>query len=123
MTRESVTEALQLRPPELDSGRDLTFERMFTAEAGASVRMPVEELIVFSERRSPGPIRDLPTRDFGREVLEELADSRNYLGWMAQQAYLSPTPDAELVALIAEALQGTIVTFTKAHAARLRWVG
>ena len=104
--------------------RDVAFERAWTTQAAESVRVRADELIAFAELRAGhGPVRDLLTRDMGREVREELADARNYLVWWALQASCQREPDGELTALIAGALQPVIVAFDWASRARLRQAG
>lgn len=103
--------------------RDLAFESMWTMMAAATVSVDPERLIAFAEQRAgDGPVRDMATRDFGREVIEELADARNYLVWMAAQ--LAGSDDrGELAGLINEALGGalasTVLAFDRAERVRL----
>ena len=104
--------------------RDVAFERAWTVQAGESVHVRVDELLAFAELRAGhGGVRELATRDFGLEVREELADSRNYLVWWAQQASCAREPDGELTSMIARALQPVVVAFDWASKARLRQAG
>lgn len=101
--------------------RDLAFERAWTEGAGAAARVGVVELVRFAELRAgDGPVRELATRDFAREVLEELADARNYLVWHALQASTGTPADGELTSGIAGALAGVAVAFDHAWWARQR---
>ena len=71
----------------VDRDRDIAVERELTREAAKRVAADPEPLVLFAEARSDkGPVRDFPTRDFEREVREELADARNYLVWGIYQA-------------------------------------
>jgi hypothetical protein len=64
--------------------RDVAFERRETVLAAG--RAPSAALIAFAEERAgTSDVRDVHRRDFGREVLEELADCRNYLVWWMGQ--------------------------------------
>lgn len=104
--------------------RDLHFERERTAEAASALTaVRPDRLIEFAELRAGhGPVRDIETRDFGRELLEELADARNYATWWARQLALWPPEDADLhIALatsISWSLAHTAVAFQHATQAR-----
>lgn len=69
--------------------RDTALERELTLEAGglAGCRGAAEQLAMFAEGRAgTGPVLDLHVRDFRRELLEEIADGRNYAIWDWLQA-------------------------------------
>ena len=69
--------------------RDLAWERLWSQSAARSAGVDAHYLTAFAEERSgEGPVRDLSTRDFLQEVLEELADARNYLVWKRRQMEL-----------------------------------
>lgn len=107
--------AATIAPP----ARDLEFERDWTRQAGESIHVDVDDLIRFAESRAGGvPVRQLQTRDFTREVLEELADARNYLVWRAQQELGRAVPDGEVVGEVARALQSVAVAFAAASLLR-----
>lgn len=70
-----------------DRERVVAVERELTVEAARRVGADPEPLYVFAEQRAnKGPIRDFDSRDFEREVREELADARSYIIWGIQQA-------------------------------------
>ena len=66
--------------------RNLEVEREITFRAAGDNNI-AESIIQYSESRMmQGPWRDLLTRDFRTDLLEELADARNYLcGWADQR--------------------------------------
>ncbi len=85
--------------------RDLRFERAFTMQAAEAGGVGFAELIRFAEQRAGDePVRDPGGRDFVLEVLEELADARNYLVWLAAWILTQPGHDPQLLARIAEVL-------------------
>ena len=69
---------------DLERPRNTRFERMVTRMA-ASIK--VDSLNRMAEARADkfGPLRPKPCRDLRREVMEELADARNYLVWWIQE--------------------------------------
>ena len=104
--------------------RDLEFERERTTEAArALTAVAPERLITFAELRAgSAPVRDLETRDFGREVLEELADARNYAVWWQRQLMLYAPDDPDLHIGLSVAISWTLahtaVAFQHANQAR-----
>lgn len=102
--------------------RDLGFERRWTAQAATSVHADHERLSDYAEARAgSGPVIDLDSRNFAREVAEELADARNYLCWWAQQ--LAARDDhqelaGEINQEIGQALSAVALAYE--HAARAR---
>jgi hypothetical protein len=99
--------------------RDTAFERAWTTQAAETVHVDAEGLNDFAELRAgDGPVRDLETRDFGREIVEELADARNYLTWRALQEMHRLEADGELTEMVAHALAA--VTLAYDWAARIR---
>lgn len=78
--------------------RDVTFELEATITAARSVN--VDHLNQFATLRADagGAYRPAPERDLHREVLEELADARNYLVWWMQRV-VAGEDDADPVAL------------------------
>jgi len=68
-------------------------------------------------------VRDLASRDFGREVREELADARNYLCWMALQQMAVTDPDEELIALVLYALASVAQAYEYARRMKRRQAG
>lgn len=102
--------------------RDLAFERRWTELAAESAHVDAEHLTSFAEQRAgTSPVRDQATRNFGREVLEELADARNYLCWFAEQVLVADDHGdlaGEINQAIGQALAATAVAFE--HAARAR---
>lgn len=100
--------------------RDLAFERRWTEMAAAAANVDAERLSAFAEQRAgTSHVRDLQGRNFAREVLEELADARNYLCWWAAQ--LLATDDhgdmaGEINEAIGQSLSATAAAFE--HAAR-----
>jgi hypothetical protein len=103
--------------------RVLDFERRWTNDAAATVTaVPPARLIAFAEARAgDAPVRDIDSRDFGRELREELADARNYAVWWLEQIGLAEIVDTNLAAdisrAIAEALAATAVAFEHADRA------
>jgi hypothetical protein len=68
-----------------DLDRDLVVERALTSAAGNDQPVAALELSEFAEDRAgTGPVVDVEQRDFALEALEELADARNYLVWLAR---------------------------------------
>ena len=72
--------------------RDLLGERVLTLQASPLEMSPPDALAAaqhlsqFAEHRAGrGPVVDLPTRDFRQEILEEIADGRNYACWLHEQ--------------------------------------
>jgi hypothetical protein len=124
----SEAQAATIEPPLMSTARiqrapvrDLDFERSWTRQAGEAVKAESAELIRFAEARAGGrPVKDLAGRDFTRELLEELADARNYCVWRAQQELAKPQPDGEVVAAVGRALEATVLAFAAAW--RLRSV-
>lgn len=102
--------------------RDFAFERSWTEQAAASAGATSDRLIAFAELRAgDGPVRDAAARNFGREVVEELADARNYLVWWAEQVVRSASLDelaGELSEAIGECLAAVSVAYEKAERAR-----
>lgn len=91
----SVTPLGGSKPPVMI--RDLNWERAFTARAAEAGGVRCVLLSRFAEDRAgAGDVR-APDRDFPLEVLEELADARNYLVWTATREMLKPTPAEELL--------------------------
>jgi len=81
----------------LEVEREITFRAAGDNDVAASI-------IQFSESRmDEGPWRDLLTRDFQQDLLEELSDARNYLcGWADQrvvQGFEDALTSAQLQAL------------------------
>jgi hypothetical protein len=104
--------------------RDVEFERAWTRQAGESARVDVDELVAFAELRAGGEIVwDLDDRNFAREVLEELADARNYLVWWALQEALRRDPDGEVTAAVTAALAAVAVAYAAALRGRARALG
>jgi hypothetical protein len=70
--------------------RDLDLERRITADAAAELHLDPEQvgdLVLFAEARAgDAPWRNLATRDWRTEALEEFADGRNYLVALIIQA-------------------------------------
>jgi hypothetical protein len=67
-----------------DRPRDLAFERAFTISAASGTGVNPTPLIDLAEHRAPpDPIRDFLLRDWSVEGLEEGADWRNYVCWLA----------------------------------------
>lgn len=109
------------------SARNLDHERDWTHKIGRLQGVPVDELIALSEQRAgTGDVRDLETRDFGREALEELADTRNYLLWwmeqIAQSSSGSFSERADLITTISRALGNTASAFDHAIAAQTAYI-
>jgi hypothetical protein len=103
--------------------RDIGFERRWTALAASTVHADGTRLSDFAEARAGrGPVRDISTRNFAREVLEELADARNYLVWWIEQLATAPGPPDELAGEISEALGQALAATALAyeHATRAR---
>lgn len=112
-------------PDEAD--RDLGIERDWADHACR--RLPAADLARlndFAEQRAGHAIvRDLKARDFATEVLEELADARNYLAWWDQQIAATPTPAATTTGArmaareaLQEALVAVAVAFRTTELAR-----
>jgi hypothetical protein len=92
----------------------LTVERNLAAERHRVLRAVPSDLQIAAraldrfaaQRAGDRPIRDADGRDFATEVLEELADARNYLVWWAEQLErlgrpeLAPTIDAALLGVV-----------------------
>lgn len=77
--------------------RNVDFERTATEQYAHG--MDVDELIRFSQARADahGPTRPARPQGLRREVLEELADARNYLVWWLQAIHhdeIEGDPDA-----------------------------
>jgi hypothetical protein len=88
------------------------------------MRVDASELNRFAQLRAgDGPVRELATRDFTRELLEELADARNYSVWRALQEVVKPNPDGELTALVAGGLASIAASFDWATRIRRREQG
>ena len=109
----------------MDVRRDLQHERQLTTEAAASVSArPPARLNEFAEIRSApyGPVvHDITGRDFSREIVEELADARNYACWWIQQlghVQVDEHLAGELTTAIARTLASTAVAFAHATEAR-----
>lgn len=106
-----------------DHLRVLEFERQVTRDAAARAHaIPPTRLIALAELRAGGaPVRDIETRDFGRELREELADGRNYAVWWIEQMGLCHpnTPVyADVVGAIGRSLAATAVAFHEAEQAQ-----
>jgi hypothetical protein len=102
--------------------RDIALEREWTKQAAASVNATSDRLIAFAEARAgQAPVRERDTRNFGREVLEELADARNYLVWWVEQIARLHSSD-DLAGEITEAVGQTLaaVAIAYEHADRAR---
>lgn len=98
--------------------RDLKLERRLTATFAD------EALGSFAESRTlAGPVNNLHGRDFPLEVMEELADARNYAVWGVQQLDEHPVSDAlrgELEMFYGMVLKAVGEAFTASrHASRL----
>jgi hypothetical protein len=92
--------------------RDLPFERTLTEQAAEAGSVGSAVLIHFAEERAgAGPVRDPDARDFPLEVLEELADARNYLVWLAGWVMAQPGHDPQVLAAISEVLILVAVAF------------
>lgn len=81
----------------LEVEREITFRAAGDNDVAASI-------IQYSEARmNDGPWRDLLTRNFRTDLLEEISDARNYLcGWADQRrvlGYEDPLNSAQLQAL------------------------
>jgi alkylation response protein AidB-like acyl-CoA dehydrogenase len=102
--------------------RDVMFERRWTALAAASARIDDDRLSSFAEQRAgDAPVRDLETRNFAREVLEELADARNYLVWWSQQVTAlddSSELTGEIIEQLGQSLASVATAFGAAERAR-----
>lgn len=95
--------------------RDLALERMLTSQAGelAGVRWAV--LTHFAEHRAKsGPVLEPDGRDLAMEVLEELADARNYLVWRAVSETRRRPPDDDVLAHASRALIHVVRAFDAA---------
>lgn len=108
--------------------RDIGFERRWTALAAASVHADGARLSDFAEARAGrGPVRDLAMRQFAREVLEELADARNYLVWWVEQVIAAGEHDelsGEITEAIGQALAAVALAYehaTRARALNVEW--
>jgi hypothetical protein len=102
--------------------RNVAFERRWTSQAAEVVHVNAERLIEYAEHRAgPAPVRDLDTRNFAREVVEELADARNYLVWWAEQltrADNGSDETGEMTSEICAALSHVAAAFEHAERAR-----
>jgi hypothetical protein len=118
--------------PRMNGGppaRDISFERRWTALAASTVHADGARLSDFAEARAgTEPVRDQATRNFAREVLEELADARNYLVWWIEQIVAGGGREDELSGEITEqlgqALAATASAYehaTKARALTVEW--
>lgn len=116
-----------MTPPFHTINRDLALERQRTIDAVATADMPVlypESLSAFSEERAGRRgVDDLMFRDFLLELLEELADGRNYLVWAGMQLdHLNDPEDLEAVADarvdLEDALRYVVTAFKYATIAR-----
>ena len=67
--------------------RNLEIEREMTFRASGDNDVAASIIHYSEARMDAGPWRDLAKRDFRTDLLEELADARNYLcGWADQRA-------------------------------------
>jgi hypothetical protein len=102
--------------------RDIGFERRWTAQAAATVHADGNRLSDFAEARAGrAPVRDIATRNFAREVLEELADARTYLVWWLEQVVHAGGADelsGEITEALGQALAATALAYE--HAGRAR---
>jgi hypothetical protein len=95
--------------------RDIEFERFWTRQAAEAVKAEADELIRFAESRAGiRPVEDLAGRDFTRELLEELADARNYCVWRAQQELSKSEPEGAVTAEVGRTLEATVLAFAAA---------
>lgn len=108
-----------------DAPRNLELERQRTMEPAALLfeLRPITLCRLAELRAGSGPVVDIETREFDREVLEELADARNYIVWRLQQIDLAITAAngsgrgfEEIRASWVQAMAG--VAFAWEHAAR-----
>lgn len=114
-----------------DTPRDPGAEWAFTDIWGGVLHhISVKALNEFADQRAgAAPIRDLLTREFDRETLEELADGRNYLCWWAQQVeQLAETPSVgdEIKHEIGLALGAVALAYVhalKAQQLQGEWIG
>lgn len=109
--------------------RDISFERRWTTLAASTVHADGSRLSDFAEARSGrDPVREIATRNFARETLEELADARNYIVWWIEQLATAGGPDDELSGEISEALGMALAAVasafeqtTRARALAVEW--
>jgi hypothetical protein len=97
--------------------RDLAFERVLTAQAAEAGRVGSSVLIHFAEERAgAGHVRGAESRDFALEILEELADARNYGVWAAAQEMSRSDSDSQVLGEISD----TLILIAQAFDAALR---
>lgn len=106
----------------MNAPRNLALERQWTAEAARVGGTTSEALSTMAERRAgPGSVSDIDMRNFGHEVLEEIADARNYLVWWLEQVARGsrrhPHLTGELTIAISRTLAAVTVAFAHAHEA------
>lgn len=110
--------------------RRLTLERAVTFDAAATVTArPPERLITLAESRAgDARVRDIDTRCFDREVLEEISDARNYLVWWLEQIARGARLNGPLAGELTEAIGRALATITvafehadTAHALMVDW--
>lgn len=108
-----------LPAPELEPDlRDEAFETEATLTAARQAGVDGRALDAFARARTlPGPVRDHATRDLRLEVLEELADGRNYIVWSLEQARAAGTLTVERQHFLMGALGALAVAWHHVEAA------
>lgn len=109
--------------PTLTPARDVPLERRLTVDAAATAGVDAAYLITFAETRAGlAPVRDPDGRDFVRELLEELADARNYVCWALEQvgrgADRNPDLAGEISMAVGQSLAAVTLAFHHANHAR-----
>lgn len=98
------------KPPVL--ARDLPYERELTLQAAQAVDVRCVVLSRFAEHRAgAGDVRDPDRRDFALEALEELADARNYIVWVATRERSADVPDEAVLAQVGAVLAPVVQAF------------
>lgn len=106
------------------TSRDLGRERDLTARAADTQNVKADVLNAFAELRAgDGPVRERALRDFGLEVVEELADARNYCVWWLDQIAVAASGSVdelpgEITEQIALSLAAVTVAFHHADRAK-----
>lgn len=100
------------------SNRDLATERNLILEACKAAGFDGTDLADLAlDRAGLNPIRDLETRDFGRDAVEEASDGENYGTWAIKQLALFPESEerAEAMYEIALMMEGFATAYLRAQ--------